>query len=215
MSTSGIVVAAGTGSRFGVPKQFETVAGSRLVDRAVGTTALACDEVVVVLPAGVAWDGRPVAAAVPGGSTRSASVCAGLDAIAGSATIVVVHDAARPLAPPAQFEAVIGAVLRGADGAVPGVPISDTLKRVEDDHIVETIARDSLVAVQTPQAFRADALRAAHTGGGEATDDAALLEAAGGEVVVVPGDPRNLKITTPADLVIAAALLAPSSEDRR
>jgi 2-C-methyl-D-erythritol 4-phosphate cytidylyltransferase len=215
VSTSGIVVAAGAGARFGVPKQFETVAGSRLVDRAVEAAALVCDEVVVVLPAGVAWDGRPVAAAVPGGSTRSASVRAGLDAIAGSATIVVVHDAARPLAPPTQFEAVIGAVRAGADGAVPGVPISDTVKRVDEDRVVETIARDLLVAVQTPQAFQADALRAAHTSGGEATDDAALVEEAGGKVVVVPGDPRNLKITTPADLVVAAALLAPSSEDRR
>ena len=110
MDTCGIIVAAGSGSRFGVPKQFETVAGARLVDRAVDAVADACDDVVLVLPAGVAWDGRPVAASVPGGSTRSASVRAGLDAVAGSAAVVVVHDAARPLAPPALFEAVIGAV---------------------------------------------------------------------------------------------------------
>ncbi len=190
MDTCGIVVAAGSGSRFGVPKQFETVAGARLVDRAVDAVADACDDVVLVLPAGVAWDGRPVAASVPGGSTRSASVRAGLDAVAGSAAVVVVHDAARPLAPPALFEAVIEAVRAGADAAVPGLPISDTVKRVDGDHVVETIARDSLVTVQTPQAFRTDALRAAHTAGGEATDDAALVEAAGGRVVVVPGDPR-------------------------
>lgn len=215
MSISGIVAAAGSGARFGVPKQFETVAGNRLVDRAVEAAALACDEVVVVLPAGVAWDGRPVAAAVPGGSTRSASVRAGLDAIAPSATIVVVHDAARPLAPPALFEAVIGAVRAGADAAVPGLPISDTVKRVDQEHVVETISRDALVMVQTPQAFRADALRGAHDAGSEATDDATLVEAAGGDVVVVPGDPRNLKITTPEDLVLAAALLVPSSEERR
>ena len=215
MSTSAIVVAAGTGTRFGVPKQFETVAGSRLVDRAAEAAALACDEVVVVLPAGVAWDGRPVAAAVPGGSTRSASVRAGLDAIAASATVVVVHDAARPLASPALFDAVIGAVRAGADAAVPGLPVSDSVKRVDRDHVVETISRDELVAVQTPQAFRAETLRAAHAVGGDATDDAALVEAAGGDVVVVPGDPRNLKVTTPDDLVVAAALLVPSSEERR
>jgi 2-C-methyl-D-erythritol 4-phosphate cytidylyltransferase len=214
VSTSGIVVAAGSGTRFGVPKQFEAIAGSRLVDRAVEAATLTCDEVVVVLPAGLAWDGRPVAAAVPGGSTRSASVRAGLDAIATSATIVVVHDAARPLAPPTLFEAVIGAVRAGADAAVPGLPIPDTLKRVEADRVVETIAREGLVAVQTPQAFRADALRAAHAGGGEATDDAALVEAAGGKVVVVSGDPRNVKVTTPADLAVAAALLAPAEERR-
>ena len=215
MDTWGIVVAGGTGSRFGVPKQFEIVAGARLVDRAVAAVAAACDEVVVVLPAGVAWDGRPVAATVPGGSTRSASVRAGLDAVASSAAVVVVHDAARPLAPPALFEAVIGAVRAGADAAVPGLPIPDTVKRVHDDHVVETIARDGLRAVQTPQAFRSDALRAAHTAGGEATDDAALVEAAGGRVVVVPGDPRNLKITTPDDLTLAAALLAPATSEEQ
>ena len=99
--------------------------------------------------------------------------------------------------------------------AVPGLPISDTVKRVDGIHVVETIARDELVAVQTPQAFRTDALRAAHTASGEATDDAALVEAAGGRVVVVPGDPRNLKITTPADLVVAAALLVAASEEQR
>ena len=215
MDTWGIVVAGGTGSRFGVPKQFEIVAGARLVDRAVDAVTAVCDEVVVVLPAGIAWDGRPVAATVPGGSSRSASVRAGLDAVASSAAVVVVHDAARPLALPALFEAVIGAVRAGADAAVPGLAIPDTVKRVDDDHVVETIARDGLRAVQTPQAFRTDVLRAAHTTGGEATDDAALVEAAGGRVVIVPGDPRNLKVTTPADLALAAALLTAASEEQQ
>jgi 2-C-methyl-D-erythritol 4-phosphate cytidylyltransferase len=148
-----------------------------------------------------------VAAAVVGGATRSASVRAGLAAVAPSATIVVVHDAARPLASPALFEAVIGAVRRGADAAVPAVPVPDTVKRVDGDEVVETVARDELVVVQTPQAFRADALRAAHTGGADATDDAALIEAADGRVVIVPGERANLKVTTPADLVMAAAIL--------
>jgi len=198
-----------------VPKQFEIVAGARLVDRAVDAVTAVCDEVVVVLPAGIAWDGRPVAATVPGGSSRSASVRAGLDAVASSAAVVVVHDAARPLAPPALFEAVIGAVRAGADAAVPGLAIPDTVKRVDNDHVVETVARDGLRAVQTPQAFRTDVLRAAHTTGGEATDDAALVEAAGGRVVIVPGDPRNLKVTTPADLALAAALLTAASEEQQ
>jgi len=215
VDTWGIVVAGGTGSRFGVPKQFEIVAGARLVDRAVDAVTAVCDEVVVVLPAGIAWDGRPVAATVPGGSSRSASVRAGLDAVASSAAVVVVHDAARPLAPPALFEAVIGAVRAGADAAVPGLAIPDTVKRVDNDHVVETVARDGLRAVQTPQAFRTDVLRAAHTTGGEATDDAALVEAAGGRVVIVPGDPRNLKVTTPADLALAAALLTAASEEQQ
>lgn len=207
MSTWGVVVAGGTGTRFGTAKQFESIAGTRLVDRAVETTAAACDEVVVVLPDAFRWDGPPVAAAVVGGATRSASVRAGLAAVAPSATIVVVHDAARPLASPALFEAVIGAVRRGADAAVPAVPVPDTVKRVDGDEVVETVARDELVVVQTPQAFRADALRAAHTGGADATDDAALIEAADGRVVIVPGERANLKVTTPADLVMAAAIL--------
>jgi 2-C-methyl-D-erythritol 4-phosphate cytidylyltransferase len=207
VSTWGVVVAGGTGTRFGTAKQFESIAGTRLVDRAVETTAAACDEVVVVLPDAFTWDGPPVAAAVVGGATRSASVRAGLAAVAPSATIVVVHDAARPLASPALFEAVIGAVRRGADAAVPAVPVPDTVKRVDGDEVVETVARDELVVVQTPQAFRAEALRAAHTSGADATDDAALIEAADGRVVIVPGERANLKVTTPADLVMAAAIL--------
>jgi len=123
---------------------------------------------------------------------------------------VVVHDAARPLAGVELFHAVIAAVRAGADGAVPGVPVVDTLKRVDDVRVTATVDRMGLVAVQTPQAFRAAALRAAHTGGHHATDDAALVEEAGGDVVVVPGDPRNLKVTGPADLMIAAALLEAS-----
>jgi 2-C-methyl-D-erythritol 4-phosphate cytidylyltransferase len=214
VSTWGIVVAGGTGSRFGTAKQFESIAGARLVDRAVDTAASACDEVVVVVPDGFAWDGAPVSAAVVGGASRSSSVRAGLAAVAASATIVVVHDAARPLASSALFDAVISAVVSGADAAVPALPVPDTVKRVDGDRVVETVARDALVAVQTPQAFRADALRAAHASGANATDDAALIEAAGGRVVIVPGEPANLKVTTPADLVAAAALVAGASRER-
>ncbi len=211
MSTWGIVVAGGTGSRFGTAKQFESIAGARLVDRAVETATGACDDVVVVLPDGFTWDGARVTAAVVGGATRSASVRAGLTEVPASATIVVVHDAARPLASPALFEAVIRAVHSGADAAVPAVPVPDTMKRVDGDRVVETVARDEFVAVQTPQAFRADRLRAAHASGTDATDDAALIEEAGGQVVIVPGDPANLKVTTPADLAAATALVAGAS----
>ena len=98
----------------------------------------------------------------------------------------------------------------GADGAVPGLAVTDTLKRVDDVRVTSTVDRVGLVAVQTPQAFRADALRDAHASGADATDDAALVEELGGKVVVVPGDPRNLKVTGPADLMIAAALLETS-----
>ncbi|HXY92334.1 MAG TPA: 2-C-methyl-D-erythritol 4-phosphate cytidylyltransferase [Acidimicrobiia bacterium] len=199
----GILVAAGRGDRFGEPKQFCDLAGTRVVDRALRPLAQVCAEVVVVLPRGVAWEG----CSTVGGETRSDSVRAGLRAVPDDADVVVVHDAARPLASRPLFDAVIAAVQNGADAAVVAVPVSDTLKRVDGTRVVGTVDRSDLVAVQTPQAFRAGALRDAHRRADQATDDAALVEAAGGTVVVVPGDPRNLKITTPADLLLAAALI--------
>jgi 2-C-methyl-D-erythritol 4-phosphate cytidylyltransferase len=112
----------------------------------------------------------------------------------------VVHDAARPFAGAGMFEAVVQAVERGADAAIPGVAVADTIKRIEQDEVRETIDRADLVAVQTPQAFRAEVLRRAHDGEPEATDDAALVEASGGRVSVVAGRVENFKITTPDDL---------------
>jgi len=206
----GIVVAGGQGTRFGSPKQFERLGDARVVDRAVTTAVAACDHVTVVLPVGMAWNGDEGVTGVTGGERRSDSVRAGLAAVGEDAAVLVVHDAARPLASKSTFDAVIGAVRAGADAAVPAVPIPDTLKRVEGVRVVETVTRQGLFAVQTPQAFRADALRRAHTGEPDATDDAALVEAAGGTVVVVPGDPRNLKVTTPDDLAIAEALVRSS-----
>jgi 2-C-methyl-D-erythritol 4-phosphate cytidylyltransferase len=204
-----VVVAAGRGDRFGTAKQFLELDGRRLVDRAVDACRALSDEVVVVLPAGAAWTGPAVDAAVPGGATRSDSVRAGLAALRRDVDVVIVHDAARPLASRRLFDAVVRAVRAGADAAVPGVPVADTLKRVDGTHVVETVDRAGLVAVQTPQAFRADALRAAHATGGDATDDAALVEAAGGVVVVVTGEVTNFKVTEPADLDRATALLRP------
>jgi 2-C-methyl-D-erythritol 4-phosphate cytidylyltransferase len=202
-----IVVAAGRGDRFGAPKQFCELAGVRVVDRSVAVAAQACDAVVVVLPEGVAWDGPPVAAVVTGGATRSASVRAGLDAVSDAAEIVVVHDAARPLATAALYRSVIRAIRDGADGAIPAVTIGDTVKQVDRARVIATVDREHLVAVQTPQGFRADRLREAHRGAGDASDDAALLEATGARVVIVPGDLTNIKITAPFDLVVARALV--------
>ncbi len=203
----GIVVAAGTGTRFGGPKQFEALGGRRVLDWSVDAARTVCDGVVVVLPPGVGADAA-ADVSVPGGATRSASVRAGLAAVPATAEVIVVHDAARPLAAVELFQAVVAAVVAGADAAIPGVALSDTVKRVRDGRVVETLDRSALVAVQTPQAFGAEALRAAHRRGGEATDDAALVETAGGKVVVVPGDPGNLKLTRPADLALARAALA-------
>jgi 2-C-methyl-D-erythritol 4-phosphate cytidylyltransferase len=202
-----IVVAAGSGARFGSPKQFLPLDGVRLVDRAVAAASARCDSVVVVLPADMSWDGEAVSAVVTGGSTRAGSVRAGLDAIGAEFDVVVVHDAARPLARPELFDAVIAAVRAGADGAVPGVAVVDTLKRVESGRVVATVDRKGMVAVQTPQAFRREALVSAHRSGADAADDAALVEATGGTVVVVVGDAANLKITTTADLALALALI--------
>ncbi len=200
MSVWGIVLAAGSGSRFGAEKQFELIGDRSVVDRSVDVTAEVSDRVVVALPAGASWSARDDVVSVVGGATRAASVRAALEAVADDAEIVVIHDAARPLAGLELFELVVAAVRAGADGAVPGLEITDTVKRVDGSVVVETLARSGLVAVQTPQAFGAAVLRWAHGADLDATDDAALVERVGGRVVVVPGDPSNVKITRREDL---------------
>jgi 2-C-methyl-D-erythritol 4-phosphate cytidylyltransferase len=199
-----IVVAAGSGSRFGAPKQFEPLGGRRVLDWSLDAARTVSEGVVLVLPSADMAAGEPAVDAVAaGGDSRSASVRAGLALVPADAEVVVVHDGARPLAGPDLFAAVVAAVRAGADAAVPGVPLADTL-RWRSGGVAD---RDGLVAVQTPQAFRAAALRRAHRDEPEATDDASLVEAAGGKVVVVDGSPLNLKITNPSDLIVAEALL--------
>ncbi len=173
------------------------------------------DGVVAVVPAGdvgaKAHDPTPEWGAdqtVAGGDTRAASVRAGLAVVPEDADIIVVHDAARPLADSAVFEAVVEVVRSGAaSGAIPVLPVADTLKRVSEGIVEATVDRDGLVMVQTPQAFDAATLRAAHASSGEATDDAGLLELLGATVRTVPGDIRNVKITRPEDLAVAERLL--------
>lgn len=206
-----VVVAGGSGHRFGAAKQYVEVAGRRVVDWSVAAARTVSDGVVVVVPAADVDD--PVEGAdavVAGGSTRAASVRAGLAAVPPDAAVVLVHDAARPAASPALFRAVVDAVRDGAAAVVPGVPVADTLRRRGGG----TVDRDELVAVQTPQGFRAEVLRAAHAAGGEATDDAGLVEAAGAEVVVVPGEPANRKLTHPADRAGLEAALAEQGAGR-
>jgi 2-C-methyl-D-erythritol 4-phosphate cytidylyltransferase len=197
-----IVVAAGSGSRFGGPKQLELLGDRRVMDWSLEAARTASDGVVLVVAEGCDEPG-----AVIGGATRSDSVRAGLAAVPADVDTIVVHDAARPLARRELFAAVIAAIESGADAALPALAVADTVKRVDGDRVTETIDRTDLVAAQTPQAFRASVLRRAHADLPQATDDGAVVEAMGGKVVVVPGDPRNLKITTPDDLVVAAALL--------
>jgi 2-C-methyl-D-erythritol 4-phosphate cytidylyltransferase len=200
-----IVVGGGSGRRFGGQKQFERIAGRRIIDLACEAAAAAGDGVVIVVPAELADRENAVA----GGETRSASVRAGLAAVPDEATIICVHDAARPFATAGLFKAVVDAVAAGADGAVPGVPVADTIKVVDGDGVVlATPDRESLVAVQTPQAFRAQALRLAHAAGDDGTDDATLVERQGGRIVVVPGEPGNRKITHPDDLAWARRRMA-------
>jgi 2-C-methyl-D-erythritol 4-phosphate cytidylyltransferase len=207
MPTWAIVVAAGGGTRFGAAKQFAQLGGMSVVDRAVGVARESCDGVVVVVPADASWTAPLGVELAVGGVTRSDSVRAGLAVVPEETDIVIVHDAARPLASRGLFELVVKALASGADGAVPALPVSDTLKRVADGRVVETVSRDGLVGVQTPQAFRAEALRAAHRIGAIDTDDAALVEANGGVVVVVEGERRNLKLTLADDLELARRLL--------
>lgn len=203
-----VVVAGGSGQRFGRPKQYESLGDERIIDRSRRMAALVSDGVVLVVPeADVEREGG-----VAGGTTRSESVRAGLDAVPADATVVCVHDAARPLAGPDLFRRVLDAVARGADGAVPGLPVADTIKIVDAaGAVVSTPQRALLRAVQTPQAFRADVLRAAHADRGEGTDDAELVERAGGRVVVVEGDPVNRKITHLDDLEWARSVVAAES----
>jgi 2-C-methyl-D-erythritol 4-phosphate cytidylyltransferase len=173
--------------------------------------------VVLVLPEGAPEHGFGAQVAVAGGPTRSASVRNGLAAVPDKADIVIVHDAARPLAARSLFVSVLAALYDPTvGGALCACPVTDTVKEIDPvadggdgvlGDVVATLKRERLVAVQTPQAFRASVLRHAHATGGDATDDAALVEALGATVRVVAGDARNVKVTTPADLAYAEHLL--------
>jgi 2-C-methyl-D-erythritol 4-phosphate cytidylyltransferase len=215
------VVAGGSGSRFGAPKQFSDLAGRPVAAWSVAAARTVADGVVLVVPARRPGDGvglvetdggsDPAMGAdrvVAGGATRAESVRAGLVAVPDDAVIIVVHDAARPLATGELFTSVVAAVrATGVDGAIPVLPVSDTLKRVAGDTVQHSVDREGLVAVQTPQAFDAATLRKAHRPGRDATDDARLVEDLGATVRTVVGDPHNVKLTRPEDLVLAEALM--------
>ena len=207
MRVAAILVAAGSGSRFGadVPKQFLPLAGKPVIRHAAETLA---DAVDLLQPVG---DAAPIEAAlrglvhlpvVSGGTMRQDSVRRGLEALEAAAPdIVLVHDAARPRIPAGTIAALIAALER-AEGAIPAIPVADTLKRVADGLISATVTREGLYRAQTPQAFRFSALLAAHHAAqeGAATDDASLLEAAGKPVAIVPGSDDNIKLTYADDL---------------
>lgn len=216
MRAAAILVAAGSGSRFGTdtPKQFLTLAGKPVLRHAAEALA---QQVALLQPVGdaaaidAALAGLDHLPTVPGGLARQDSVRAGLEALAPHAPdIVLVHDAARPCIPPGTVPALFAA-LEQAAGAIPALPVGDTLKRVRQGVITETVARDGLYRAQTPQAFRFPALLAAHQAGtAGATDDAALLEAVGQSVAIVPGSEDNIKLTWPEDLARLERIMAPS-----
>lgn len=213
-----IILAAGAGRRLGaeIPKAFLAIGDRPMLSVAAAAAAAspAIAAIVVAAPAGyedaahATVEGLPVpATVVAGGVTRQASVRAALAVLEGP-QIVAVHDAARPFAPPDLFTDVVRAVASGADGAIPVLALTDTVKRLDGLRVVDTVPRDDLGLGQTPQAFQVEALRRAHEEATDAgylvTDDAMLLERVG-VVVAVPGDPRNFKITTLLDLARAEA----------
>jgi 2-C-methyl-D-erythritol 4-phosphate cytidylyltransferase len=218
-----VLVAAGRGERLGEdrPKAFARLGELPLLAeplRRLDESDLV-DGVVVVAPSG--WEepaillaeqigASKVSACVAGGDTRADSVRAGLAEVPADAAVVLVHDAARPVVPPEVIARLVAALGDGYDGAVPALPVVDTVKRAVGGVVVETLDRDGLVAVQTPQAFVASVLRAAFEArdcSPRATDCASLVEAAGGRVRVVAGDERLQKVTTRADLERVAGWL--------
>ena len=223
MTVAVVVPAAGRGERLGggTPKALRMIAGRSLLEHAVARlrSARLVDLVVVAVPPG---EQEALAAllgvvTVVGGADRQASVAATLAALPPEVDVVLVHDAARPLVPPALVDAVAAAVLAGSGAVVPGLPVTDTIKQVDAaGRVVATPPRISLRAIQTPQGFRRDLLERAHREHGAAagpervalTDDAGLVELLGEEVVVIPGSEDAFKVTRPADLGRAEALLA-------
>jgi 2-C-methyl-D-erythritol 4-phosphate cytidylyltransferase len=193
-----IVLAAGSATRFGGLKQFARVGNARLVDLSVATAAAIAGSVIVVVPRDTRWHG--VGLGVPGGTTRAGSVRNGLAAVPAECDIVVVHDAAHPVATIPLARALVDEVRAGADGAVPVLPTRETVAHARGGELGASVPRDDLVLVQMPHAFRAAALHAAHRQVPDVVDDATLMQSLGHRLVTVPGDPANIHVTTPEDL---------------
>jgi 2-C-methyl-D-erythritol 4-phosphate cytidylyltransferase len=220
-ATWALIAAAGSGERLGLdrPKAFAALGGRPMLAESLDRLDRCelVDAIVVAAPPG--WEepsillaeelaASKVVACVTGGATRPESVAAALDEVSEGALVVLVHDAARPLLDDAVVARLLLPLGEGFDGAVPQLPVADTLKRVRDGAVVETVDRDDLVAAQTPQAFLAATIRRAFAGDRTgATDCATLVERVGGRVAVVDGDPRLLKVTTPADLALVESWL--------
>jgi 2-C-methyl-D-erythritol 4-phosphate cytidylyltransferase len=221
MSVWAVLAAAGRGERLGSerPKAFARLGGRPLLAESLERLESSDWIDAIVIAAPPEWEepsilvaeeiaATKVSSAVTGGETRSESVRLALADVPGDAAAVLVHDAARPLVPDDVIERVLAPLGEGWDGAVPVLPLSDTVKRVDGERVIETLPRGELVAAQTPQAFVADVLRAALAGDvTAATDCASLVEARGGRVKAVPGDPRLLKVTDADDLALVESWL--------
>jgi 2-C-methyl-D-erythritol 4-phosphate cytidylyltransferase len=206
MRTAAVIVAGGSGTRFGRPKHSALLASIELWRWSVDAfVAAGTDQIVVV---------GDVPGGLPGGPRRRDSVAIGLAAVAPDTEWVLIHDAARPLISTELITRVVERSMVGdVDGVIPALPVADTIKRVDGESVVETVDRSTLVSVQTPQAFRLSVLRDAHAVDQlDATDDAAMVERRGGTVVQVMGDPMNFKITVPEDLVLADAHLRAAAD---
>ncbi|MBB2770624.1 2-C-methyl-D-erythritol 4-phosphate cytidylyltransferase [Mycolicibacterium monacense] len=218
MTTVAVVPAAGSGQRLaaGAPKAFVNLAGRPMLERAIAglRDSGVVDSIVVAVPPSRTDEAKLVfggeALIVAGGADRTESVSLALAAV-GDADYVLVHDAARALTPPSLVARVVRALEAGHSAVVPGLPVADTIKAVDaNGAVLGTPERAGLRAIQTPQGFHIDVLRRAYAraGDGGFTDDASMVEQAGGQVQVVDGDPLAFKITTPLDLVLAEAILA-------
>lgn len=207
MKTAAVVVAAGSGTRFGSPKHGLQLGDVSLWQRSVDVLGAAGIRDIVVV--------GDVPGGIPGGLRRRDSVAHGLAVLSADVDWVLVHDAARPLVTVDLIERILERSAEGdVDGVIPGVPLVDTVKRVDGELIVATLDRSVLVSVQTPQAFRLSVLKAAHEADEtDATDDGAMVERIGGTVVQVMGDAKNLKITVPHDLMVARAHLSARVEN--
>ena len=216
-----IIAAAGSGERFGatLPKALITLGNRTLIEHAVAALAPIASEIVICAPAGYEKQIQELVGAditvVTGGTTRSDSVRAGIAALTGKNKYVLVHDAARALASTQLAKNVLAALEKGEVAVIPGLELIDTVKSVDSSgHVTSTPDRASLRRVQTPQGFDLEILKKAHSSGANATDDGALVEAIGHKVLIINGEDRALKITTPADLATALSTLGDSSEFR-
>ena len=216
-----IIAAAGSGERFGatLPKALITLGNRTLIEHAVAALAPIASEIVICAPAGYEKQIQELVGAditvVTGGTTRSDSVRAGITALTGKNKYVLVHDAARALASTQLARNVLAALEKGEVAVIPGLELIDTVKSVDSSgHVTSTPDRASLRRVQTPQGFDLEILKKAHSSGANATDDGALVEAIGHKVLIINGEERALKITTPADLATALSTLGDSSEFR-